>query len=186
LLSDSRIAGQIFSTYWILELDDKIYIVDQHAAHERIIYEELVNNCDTMSQRLLSPEKLNLTPNESGLLSEHRAEFEGLGFEFLNAEGELYLEAIPVIMGAEFNKTVFMDILDLLAENARPEIDVKERIASLACKAAVKGNNRLDIREARAIINGLIALDNPFNCPHGRPVIVEITRYELEKRFKRV
>lgn len=187
-----KIIGQIFNTYWIIEQSKSIFMIDQHAAHERILYEELMTQLKqkkVISQMLLQPLLLNLTEKEKEILQKNRELLKQFGFSIEEVTPENYaLLSVPFIIKAPTNTKFFLDILDLLEETMIENVyDTKVlSIATMACKAAVKGNDKLSITEATAMIEKLLQLENPFTCPHGRPTIIEMTQYELEKRFKRI
>ena len=187
-----RIVGQIFSTYWIIEQDRSMYIIDQHAAHERILFEQFMNKYkdgSVISQRLLEPMKLNLTEKEKYVLEENEKMLSDFGFDIEeDSTGGYALSSVPMIFQNPAGEDFFMDILSALEKNnVKSVYDTKElAIATEACKAAVKGNNKLSYEEADEIIKGLLKLENPFTCPHGRPTIIQMPKYELEKKFKRI
>lgn len=187
-----RIVGQLFATYWVVEQGDCIYLIDQHAAHERILYEKLMKGFreeKVVSQKLLTPVMLHLTETEKELLMENQALLEGFGFGFEKfSEEAMALNAVPFLMKEPSETGFFTDILDTLGTgNPENVYDMKIlAVATMACKAAVKGHDHLSIQEAEALITELLKLENPFTCPHGRPTIIELTRYELEKKFKRI
>lgn len=187
-----KIVGQLFQTYWIVEQGDCMYMIDQHAAHERILYEELMNrfreeNC--VSQRLLTPLMLSLSPLEIETLKDNQKLLEGFGFAFEIFGERMYgLKSVPYLLKEPSGVGFFMEILDLLGQQqVRSVYDMKLlSVATMACKAAVKGHDLLSFQEAEGMIGRLLKLENPFTCPHGRPTIIEMTKYELEKKFKRV
>ncbi|MEY8319968.1 DNA mismatch repair endonuclease MutL [Lachnospiraceae bacterium 46-61] len=187
-----KIIGQIFYTYWIVEQGKSIFMIDQHAAHERILYEELMTQLkaqNVASQMLLQPLLLKLTEREKEILQENKNLLNQFGFSVELVEPETYaLFSVPFIIKEPSNTKFFLDMLDLLGEIFIENVyDTKVlTIATMACKAAVKANDRLSIQEATAMIEKLLQLENPFTCPHGRPTIIEMTQYELEKRFKRI
>lgn len=187
-----KIIGQIFQTYWMIEQGDCLYLIDQHAAHERILYEELMNRFQeerVASQRLLVPQMLNLTAGELEILKENITLLEGFGFEFETFIGNQYaLKAVPYLLKDPSGVGFFTEILDSLSEQKiRSVFDMKLlTVATMACKAAVKGHDLMSFQEAEAMIGRLLKLENPFSCPHGRPTIIEMTKYELEKKFKRI
>lgn len=187
-----KIIGQVFKTYWIIEQADNIYIIDQHAAHERAIYEELIEklkNQEIISQRLLQPFAIDLNEKEQATLKENKQLIENFGFELEEFGKNTYaVRSVPYIFKNPADISFFKDILELLFErNFESIYDTKtDAVATMACKAAVKGNDRLDYLEAKALIEKIINLENPFNCPHGRPTIVKLTKYDFEKFFKRV
>lgn len=186
-----RIIGQVFRTYWIVEQEDCLYLIDQHAAHERVLFEEFMHKYreeKIVSQRMLTPLMLNLTPMETEVLRSNRALLEGFGFA-LEEFGERYaLCATPYLLQNPTEVGFFTDLLDRLAEERISNIyDTKLlAVATMACKAAVKGHDVLSSAEAEALIHRLLRLEHPFTCPHGRPTIIKLTKYEMEKMFKRI
>lgn len=187
-----RIVGQIFGTYWIIEQNNCMYLIDQHAAHERALYEDFMEKFKTSkisSQQLLQPVAVNLSEGEKVIVEENRELLESFGFEIEEFGARTYaVRAVPYVFNAPSNVSFFVDIIDMLADkNMKNLYDTKEdAIATMSCKAAVKGNDRLSYSEAQELIQRLLKLENPFTCPHGRPTIIEMTRYELEKKFKRI
>ncbi len=186
-----KIIGQVFSTYWLVEFEDKLYIIDQHAAHEKVLYERImakykINRAD--SQNLMPPVVVTLGAADIETLNEHMEHFAALGYEIEEFGGKDYaIKAVPMELFGLNEKDVFMEILDELSTgNYKTVTSVTDRMATIACKAAVKGNNRLSEYEAKALINELMGLENPYNCPHGRPTIISMSKYELEKKFKRI
>jgi len=193
-LPQYQIIGQFFQTYWIVEHCDSVYIIDQHAAHERILYEDIKNQLKTSepaSQRMLLPLALNLTPIERLILDENRSLIESLGFEIEDLGGSnAALCAVPVLLKDPESAGFFIEILDKLnhieVTDKTAVYDLKlDAIAQSACKAAVRAKDKLSDTEARALIEKMLALPNPFTCPHGRPTVVEMTKHEWEKKFKR-
>ena len=188
---DYKIVGQVFRTYWIVEQGECLYLIDQHAAHERILYEELMNKFKeekVVSQRMLTPLMLNLTPMETEVLRDNKDLLESFGFELEDFGGKYALRSTPYLLQNPSSVGFFTDILDRLAEERITNVyDTKIlAVATMACKAAVKGHDVLSVREAEALIHQLLKLEHPFTCPHGRPTIIELTRYEMEKMFKRI
>ncbi|MBO5330330.1 MAG: DNA mismatch repair endonuclease MutL [Anaerotignum sp.] len=188
---DYKIVGQVFRTYWIVEQGECLYLIDQHAAHERILYEELMNKFKeekVVSQRMLTPLMLNLTPMETEVLRDNKDLLESFGFELEDFGGKYALRSTPYLLQNPTGMGFFTDILDRLAEERITNVyDTKIlAVATMACKAAVKGHDVLSVREAEALIHQLLKLEHPFTCPHGRPTIIELTRYEMEKMFKRI
>ncbi|MBS4961225.1 MAG: DNA mismatch repair endonuclease MutL [Clostridiales bacterium] len=186
-----RIVGQIFSTYWIVEQSGSIFMIDQHAAHERILYEELMNRFKEekiISQKLLQPIMVSLTEAEKQVYEENKEIFQSFGFETESFGQNIALSAVPFILRGPASPVFFTEILDTLRETSMDNLfDTKIlTVATMACKAAVKANDRLSLQEAEALIHSLLKLENPFSCPHGRPTIIEMTKYELEKKFKRI
>ena len=189
--ADYRMIGQVFDTYWLLQYEDKLFIIDQHAAHEKVKYERLIKRYQekkTESQNLLPPLIVSLTGQEETILKEYMDVFSSLGFEIEAFGGSEYaLRSVPVDLYGCNEKQMFLEVIDELSE-AGPRGNltvVEEKIASMSCKAAVKGNNRLSREEAEKLIDELLTLENPYNCPHGRPTIISMSKYEMEKRFKR-
>ncbi len=189
---NARIIGQLFGTYWLAEADDKLYIVDQHAAHEKILYERNVKRFSEsrgLSQQISPPIIISLNAIEQAKLTESQELLLKTGYEIEPFGGnEFAINAIPDnLFGADPKKTLF-EILDSSAELNKP-CDLSlicEKIASASCKAAIKGNHQMTFDEAKALFEELMTLDNPYNCPHGRPTLISMTKYEVEKRFKRV
>ena len=182
----------MFHTYWIVEQKSSIYMIDQHAAHERILYEKLMNDFrqqSVSSQRLLEPIVLQLTPAERETVKDNAELLErfGFGLEYFTEE-VVALVSVPFLWKEPSETRFFLDMIDLLQESSVSNVyDTKLlTVATMACKAAVKAHDKLEIQEAEALIKELLKLENPFTCPHGRPTIIEMTQYELEKRFKRV
>lgn len=169
-----------------------MYLIDQHAAHERILYENLMNQFrqeSVISQRLVSPVMLRLTPMETQILKDNRELLERFGFGFEVFGNDTFgLNAVPVLLKEPSGVGFFTEILDAISDGTVSNVyDTKIlAVATMACKAAVKGHDRLSIQEAESLISQLLKLENPFTCPHGRPTIIELTRYELEKKFKRI
>ncbi|MCQ4937150.1 DNA mismatch repair endonuclease MutL [Anaerotignum propionicum] len=187
-----KLIGQIFQTYWMIEQGECLYLIDQHAAHERILFEEFMTRFkeeDMASQKLLLPQMLNLSSSEIEILKENQSLLEGFGFEFETfGQNQYALKAVPYLLKEPSGAGFFTEILDSLSEQKiRSVYDMKLlAVATMACKAAVKGHDRLSFQEAEAMIGRLLKLENPFTCPHGRPTIIEMTKYELEKKFKRI
>lgn len=187
-----RIIGQLFETYWLVEYDNKFYIIDQHAAHEKVLYERFLKEFakkEILSQMISPPSLISLNLQESNLLKANLEIFREFGFEISEFGGKEYsIHAVPANIYGVSVQELFIQILDSLEQehvSKTPDI-LAERIATAACKAAVKGNNRLSVKEADALIDELLNLENPYNCPHGRPTIISMTKYELEKKFKRI
>lgn len=186
------IIGQVFDTYWLVQFEDKLFIIDQHAAHEKVKYERLMKQYrekSVVSQTLMPPIIVSLSGQEESVYRECADVFEGLGFEIEAFGGNEYaLRSVPVDLYGCSEREMFLEVLDELAEGTgRNSFKVvEEKIASMSCKAAVKGNNRLSRAEAEKLIDELLTLENPYNCPHGRPTIISMTKYEMEKKFKRI
>lgn len=187
-----RIIGQVFETYWLVEYGDKLYIIDQHAAHEKVNFERMMKRLrekKPASQYLNPPILLTLTADEARVLEEHMRYFEQLGYVISGLGDRDYsISAIPTDLPELGKKELLLEILDELTDEAgmtTPDT-IYDKIASMSCKAAVKGNNRLSLMEADALIGELLTLENPYACPHGRPTIISMSKTELEKKFKRI
>lgn len=186
-----RIIGQVFETYWLIEFEDKLLMIDQHAAHEKVNYERFIKHYEEksiVSQNLLPPLIVSLTGQEESVLKEYMDVFTELGFEIESFGGSEYaVRSVPVDLYGCNEKQMFLEVLDELSETGpRGNLKVVEqKIASMSCKAAVKGNNLLSREEAEKLIDELLTLENPYNCPHGRPTIITMSKYEMEKRFHR-
>ena len=189
--ADYRFIGQVFDTYWMIQYEDKLMIVDQHAAHEKVKYERFMKRYlekNVLSQNLLPPLVVTLNGREENVYKEYAEYFQNMGFEVEHFGGSEYtIRAVPVDLYGCDEKEMFLEVLDQLAETgSRGNIHaIEDRIATMSCKAAVKGNNRLKEAEAIELIDELLTLDNPYNCPHGRPTVITLSKYEMEKKFKR-
>ncbi|MCR5232686.1 MAG: DNA mismatch repair endonuclease MutL [Lachnospiraceae bacterium] len=187
-----RIIGQLFETYWLVEMDNKLYIIDQHAAHEKIKYERLIRQFEegeVHSQMLNPPIIVTLSKSEEAILGKYSDNFRKVGFEIEQFGGNEYsIREIPTELFGLRADEYFHDLMDeLMNDKQSRNIDaIDHRIATMACKSAVKGNNRISYEEAAVLIDELLTLDNPFNCPHGRPTIISFTKNEVEKMFKRI
>ena len=187
-----KLIGQVFETYWIVEYDGKLFIIDQHAAHEKVLYEKLMKRfkeSQPMIQMLQPPIVLTLSMTEVDLLNRYMGDFKRMGFEFESFGGKEYaLRGVPSDLYGFTGKEMVTELLDdLSGESPRIRTDmIGDRIATMACKAAVKGNMRISPKEADALIEELLQAENPYTCPHGRPTIISMTKTELEKRFKRI
>ena len=190
--AEHRLIGQLFDTYWLVEYRDKLYIIDQHAAHEKVLYEKTMatlKSREYTSQLVSPPVILTLNDSEQLLLERYMDHFTGIGFEIEPFGGREYaVRAVPANLFSIAKKDLLMEMLDSLSEEAeRSGADmINDRIASMSCKAAVKGNHHLSASEAETLIDELLELENPYACPHGRPTIISMSRYELEKKFKRI
>ncbi len=186
-----KLIGQVFDTYWLIEYEDKLFIIDQHAAHEKVKFERFMKQYHEKSlvtQNLMPPIIVSLTGQEETAYKEYASVFAELGFEVEPFGGSEYaLRSVPVDLYGCQEKELFLSVLDDLLEGGiRGDLTaVREKIASMSCKSAVKGNNRLSTQEAQQLIDELLTLDNPYNCPHGRPTIISMSKYEMEKKFKR-
>lgn len=186
------IIGQLFKTYWLIEFEDKLYIIDQHAAHEKVLYEKTMArlaNKDFTSQRISPPIVMTLDARESEMLEKYRPQIEQFGYEVEHFGGKEYMiSAIPDNLFNIDMKDLFIEMLDDFSNatgRQTPDI-ITEKVASMSCKAAVKGNDKLTLPEINNLIDELLSLDNPYNCPHGRPTIISMSKYEIEKKFKRI
>ena len=192
--SRSRIdlIGQIFDTYWLVQFEDNFYIIDQHAAHEKVYYERMVKQFrehSIDSQYLNPPLIVALSMQEEEVLKANMNYFEQFGFEIENFGGREYrISAVPSNLYGLTEEELFLEMLDNLAsDNSKDTLDIfAARLATMACKAAVKGNHAMSHQEAEKLIDELLTLENPYHCPHGRPTIIAMTRTELEKKFKRI
>ena len=189
LFKSYQIHGLIFNTYWLVTQDESLYLIDQHAAHERVIYENLLSKArenKVPSQQLLVPLPLRLTPREKQILADNKVIFQNFGFEIAEDDNNFAIESVPMLIKGTLQSGFFSNLLDKIDQVGFSKDSLKtELIAVASCKAAVKGGDGVTEPEARAMITQLMELDNPFTCPHGRPTIIEFTRQELERRFKR-
>ena len=187
-----HIIGQLFQTYWLVEMEDKLFVIDQHAAHEKVLYERMMKRLHTReftSQQLQPPIVLTLDAREAEMLEKYRKEIETFGYEVEGFGGKEYLiTAVPDNLFQLDMKDLFLEMLDDFGANLSkntPEL-ILEKVATMSCKAAVKGNHQLSLNEVKALIDELLGLENPYNCPHGRPTIISMTKSEIEKKFKRI
>lgn len=187
-----QILGQIFDTYWLIAFKDKLFIMDQHAAHEKVKYERLLKelkNKTVTSQQITPPVVLHLDSKEEQALLAYRDYFTSLGFEIEEfGIGSVAIRSMPVDLYGCEEMEFFREVLDELCENPmkdQPDV-ILNKLASMACKAAVKGNNSLTFEEVSALLDEMLTLDNPYHCPHGRPTIISMSKYEIEKKFKRI
>jgi DNA mismatch repair protein MutL len=194
-LEEHRIIGQVFSTYWLVEYKKDLYIIDQHAAHEKVLYERIMTAAKTKtitSQQLLPPIVLSLTLREQEVLLKREEALQNLGYEIEHFGGNEYsVRAVPADLYGISEKELLFEFIDELVEDvagvgAPSANSILERVASLSCKAAVKANHAFSYEEASALIKELLTLENPYHCPHGRPVIISMSQYELERKFKRI
>ncbi len=193
-VKEYEILGQIFGTYWIIGFKDKMFMVDQHAAHEKVNYERMMKRYkagEMLSQMINPPVILTLTSAEEDLFLHYRQYFEKLGFNIENFGGHEYaMRAMPIdLFGCDNERDMFIEILDELSHETNldrtPDV-INYKIASMACKASVKGNTTMSRREMEVLLDELLTLENPYNCPHGRPTIISMSKYEIDKKFKRV
>mgnify|MGYP003537288394 CR=1 FL=1 len=188
-----KLIGQVFDTYWLVEFQEQLYIIDQHAAHERVLYEKTLKSMkyrDYTSQYISPPIILNLSMKEADVLKQFSDIFSKIGFEIeVFGEDSYAIRAVPDNLFGIAKKELFIEMLDEISDgihsSVAPDI-ISEKVASMSCKAAVKGNSKLSATEVDALINELLILDNPYHCPHGRPTIIAMTKRELEKKFKRI
>lgn len=187
-----RLIGQLFKTYWLIEYDGKLFIMDQHAAHEKVKYEELMENYKNKkiySQYLMPPAVVTLSATEIEFLHENMETFEALGYQIENFGGrEFKLNAVPDNLFGLDGRELFIDfIADASSSVKKVTIDVFiHKLSTMACKAAIKGNTEISFKEADALIDQLLKLENPYTCPHGRPTVISMTEAEIEKKFKRI
>lgn len=187
-----RLVGQVFDTYWIVEFDGAMYIIDQHAAHEKVLYERTMatlRNRTVTVQQVNPPILLTLTPEEQETLTKYQKDFEAIGFDIEPFGGREYaVHGVPGNLFSIAKKDLLLEMLDgVTAESGlKPTESLRHHIATMSCKAAVKGNRKISHEEADALIDELLTLENPYNCPHGRPTIIRVTKTELEKKFKRI
>ena len=191
-IKEHRIIGQLFDTYWLIEFRDNLFIIDQHAAHEKVLYEKTMRSMEQReytSQILNPPVILTLSIQEAETLQKHMQYFQEIGFEIEEFGGKEYaLRAVPDNLFGIAKDDLFIEMLDALdSQPASASVDIiKDRVATMSCKAAVKGNHRLSVSEVHALIDELMTLENPYHCPHGRPTIISMSKYEIEKKFKRI
>lgn len=188
-----KVVGQVFETYWLVEYGNNLYIIDQHAAHERVLYEKTLKSMKTReftSQMISPPIVLTLGMQEAELLETYMDQFTRIGFEIEEFGQDSYaVRAVPDNLFSIAKKDLLMEMIDSLSDEITRNLSldlIDEKIASMSCKAAVKGNMKLSIQEVDALIGELLSLDNPYHCPHGRPTIIAMTKRELEKKFKRI
>ncbi len=191
-VSEYNIVGQIFDTYWLFTYKDKLLMMDQHAAHEKVKYEALIKQIkdNNVARQLLSPSiVITLTPSELSVIKEYGDNFKAIGYEIEDFGGfDISLRAVPMDLYGHDPKELFLSILDEISEGRITGVFevINDKIASMACKSAVKGNTPMNEAEIKELLAKLLTLDNPYNCPHGRPTIITMTKYEIEKRFKRI
>jgi DNA mismatch repair protein mutL len=187
-----RIVGQIFGTYWIVELDKEMFIIDQHAAHEKVLYERFLKayENDISTKQYISPSIiLSLSDIELEALEINRDFFYKMGFEIENFGGrEIKVSALPNNLPSVDKKNLLMELIEEISESGiiRQAEPILSKLASISCKAAIKGNQNISFEEAQILIDEMLNLDNPYNCPHGRPTIIKMSKYEIEKKFKRI
>lgn len=191
-VSQYEIIGQVFDTYWIAVYENKMILIDQHAAHEKVKYEALMKRFhegNVVSQNLMPPMIVTLSPMEEAVLKQYEEYFAKAGFEIEEFGGNSYaLRAVPCDLYGNLEQSLLQEILEELGGDHRPGTPaaISEKIATMACKAAVKGNHRMNKEEMLSLLEQLLTLDNPYHCPHGRPTMITMTKQELEKKFKRI
>ena len=187
-----RIIGQLFDTYWLIEFEDRFYMMDQHAAHEKVLYEKTMNKLRTQkidTQMLMPPIILTLNMNEEEVLKRNMSIFNKLGYEIEEFGGNEYkVTGIPAGFPKLDYRQMLTDLIDGLMQDGRmTDMDIlTEKVASMSCKAAIKGNNEISYEEAKELMEELMKADNPYNCPHGRPTLIVMSKYDIEKKFKRI
>ncbi len=187
-----RLIGQLFETYWLIQYEDKLFIMDQHAAHEKVLYEKTMKslkNKEFTTQMVSPPIIISLTRKEEAILEKYKSHFTELGYEISPFGGREYaVSGVPGNLFGIPEKEMLTELFSLLEEEAAELSSelITDKIASLSCKAAVKGNHKMSVQEADALIEQLMELDNPYACPHGRPTMISMSKYELEKKFKRI
>lgn len=186
-----RLIGQLFDTYWLLQVDKEFLIIDQHAAHEKVLYERTMKQLEQAelpAQQVAPPLILTLSPVEIDTVNSNQALFERMGFTIEPFGGREYaVYSVPGHLYGIADRELLLEMIDELADAGKAGMNLlAERVATASCKAAVKGNNRLSFAEAEHLLEELLTLDNPYHCPHGRPTIISMSQYELEKKFKRI
>lgn len=186
-----RLIGQLFDTYWLLQVDKEFLIIDQHAAHEKVLYERTMKQLEQAempSQQVAPPLILTLSPLEIDTVNSNQELFERMGFTIEPFGGREYaVYSVPGHLYGIADRELLLEMIDELADAGKAGMNLlAERVATASCKAAVKGNNRLSFAEAEHLLEELLTLDNPYHCPHGRPTIISMNQYELEKKFKRI
>lgn len=189
---DRKILGQLFKTYWLIEYEDQLFIMDQHAAHEKVNYERLMKNFkekEIYSQRLEPPMVVTVSMMEAEALERYKDAFAGLGFTIESFGGNEYcIREVPANLYGIGERDLFMELLDAVSqENGTMDTEViASKIATMACKMSIKGNQRISLMEVEHLLDELMKLENPYQCPHGRPTIIKMSKYEIDKKFKRI
>lgn len=189
---DRKILGQLFKTYWLIEYEDQLFIMDQHAAHEKVNYERLMKNFkekEIYSQRLEPPMVVTVSMTEAEALTRYKDAFAGLGFTIESFGGNEYcIREVPANLYGIGERDLFMELLDTVSqENGTLDTEViASKIATMACKMSIKGNQRVSLMEVEHLLDELMKLENPYQCPHGRPTIIKMSKYEIDKKFKRI
>ena len=190
--ADRKILGQLFKTYWLIEYEDQLFIMDQHAAHEKVNYERLMMNFkekEIYSQRLEPPMVVTVSMTEAEALTRYKDAFAGLGFMIESFGGNEYcIREVPANLYGIGERDLFMELLDAVSqENGTLDTEViASKIATMACKMSIKGNQRVSLMEVEHLLDELMKLENPYQCPHGRPTIIKMSKYEIDKKFKRI
>ena len=189
---DRKILGQLFKTYWLIEYEDQLFIMDQHAAHEKVNYERLMKNFkekEIYSQKLEPPMVVTVSMTEAEALTRYKDAFAGLGFTIESFGGNEYcIREVPANLYGIGERDLFMELLDAVSqENGTLDTEViASKIATMACKMSIKGNQRVSLMEVEHLLDELMKLENPYQCPHGRPTIIKMSKYEIDKKFKRI
>lgn len=189
---DRKILGQLFKIYWLIEYEDQLFIMDQHAAHEKVNYERLMKNFkekEIYSQRLEPPMVVTVSMMEAEALERYKDAFAGLGFTIESFGGNEYcIREVPANLYGIGERDLFMELLDAVSqENGTMDTEViASKIATMACKMSIKGNQRVSLMEVEHLLDELMKLENPYQCPHGRPTIIKMSKYEIDKKFKRI
>ncbi len=189
---DRKVIGQLFQTYWLIEFEDQLFIMDQHAAHEKVNYEKLIRDFkkkEVYSQGLEPPMVVTVSMAEAEVLSKYKDIFAGLGFSIESFGGnEFCIREVPANLYGLGEKDIFIELLDSIShESGNVSMDIiTGKIASMACKMSIKGNQRISFMEVEHLLDELMELENPYQCPHGRPTIIKMSKYEIEKKFKRI
>ena len=187
-----RVIGQVFETYWLIEYEDQLFIMDQHAAHEKVNYERLMKNFkekEIYSQRLEPPMVVTVSMMEAEALTRYKDAFAGLGFTIESFGGNEYcIREVPANLYGIGERDLFMELLDAVSqENGTLDTEViASKIATMACKMSIKGNQKVSLMEVEHLLDELMELENPYQCPHGRPTIIKMSKYEIDKKFKRI
>ena len=190
-----RIIGQVFETYWLIEQQNQLFFMDQHAAHEKVLYEKIMKRLQKQeyySQMVNPPILFTLSMKEEERLARFQSYFKKIGFEIEHFGGKEYaIRAVPDDLLGIAQKEIFLELLDGLAEEVRQQniSDMQvvcEKVARMSCRAAIKGRSAFSVQEAESLLQELMTLENPYHCPHGRPTLIMVSKYELEKKFKRV
>lgn len=190
LLTNQKIIGQLFNTYILLEKDASLYLIDQHAAHERLVYNRIMKEFKeekVISQQLLSPYVLNLSSEDYGVLIQHINSFKTIGFDIEDfGQNTLIIRGVPVLLGVPRDFNFLLETIDDFKNGYDRKIPFQEKLIQRACKEAIKGKDQLSTMEIKKLLEDLKELEPPLTCPHGRPIVLSLTKYEIEKYFKRI